>query len=152
MSMQAITRHVRILVRSELLAAQARLSHALRRSTVVVCALLFAGIGLVFINIGLYAWLLPHWGSVWTPVGLGLINFVLAGIAVLAAALVRPGPEIALAEELRNLSTQEIETELRAMPLLGGLGSGDRLQMTQLILPALTSIIGALAKRRKTQG
>ncbi|MCX7344557.1 MAG: hypothetical protein NTU78_02260, partial [Alphaproteobacteria bacterium] len=79
-------------------------------------------------------------------------NFALAGIALLIAALVKPGPEIALAEELRNLSTQEIEAELRAMPLLGGLGSGDRLQMTQLIVPALTAIIGSLAKRRKSQG
>ena len=152
MSMQAITRHVRILLRSELLAAQARLSYALRRSAVTVCALIFAGLGLVFVNMGLYAWLLPQWGAVWTPAGLGFINFALAGIALLIAALVKPGPEIALAEELRNLSTQEIETELRAMPLLGGLGSGDRLQMTQLVVPALTAIIGSLARRRKTQG
>jgi hypothetical protein len=152
MTMQAITRHGRILLRSELLAAQARLSYALKRSAVTICALLFAGLGLVFINMGFFAWLLPHWGAVWTPAGLGLINFGLAGLALLIAALVRPGPEIALAEELRNLSTQEIETELRSMPFLGALGGGDKLQMTQLLVPALTAIIGSLAKRRKTQG
>jgi hypothetical protein len=152
MTMQALTRHARIILRSELLAAQARLSFALRRSVIAVCALLFAGLGLVFINMGLYAWLLPSWGPVWTPAGLGLINFGLAAIAVLVAALAKPGPELALAEEMRSLSTQEIETELRSMPFLGGLGGGDRGQMMQLLVPALSTIIGALAKRRKAQG
>ena len=109
-------------------------------------ALLFAGLGLVFINIGIYAWLLPQWGAVWTPAGLGLINLALAAVALAIAAFVKPGPEMALAEEIRNMAADSIETEVRSAPLMGGLGGGS---MAGLVLPAITTIIGAMAKRRK---
>ena len=152
MNTHILIRHARILLRSELLAAQARLSHVLRKGSFAACALLFLGIGVVFLNIGLYAWLLPYWGAVWTPIGLGLLNFALAALATVLALVVRPGPELALAEEMRSLSTQEIETELRSAPLLGAFAGGDRSQALQLLLPALTAILGSFLKRRKSQG
>lgn len=146
MNFNALSRHIRLIMRGELLLVQAKLAFAMKRSAFVGFALLFAGLGLVFLNIGVYAWLLPLWGAVWTPLGLGLINLALAAAALAIAAVVRPGPEMALAEEIRNMAAESIETEIRSAPLMGGLGGGS---MAGLVLPAVSTIIGAMARRRK---
>ena len=146
MSFNSLSRHIRLIVRGEMLLLQAKLGFALKRSAFVGFALLFAGLGLVFVNIGLFAWLSPLWGPVGTPLGLGLINLVLAAVALAVALFVKPGPEMALAEEIRNMAAESIETEIRSTPLMGGLGSSS---MAGLVLPAVSTIIGAMAKRRK---
>ena len=149
MNIQNLSRHARLLVRSELLAVQAKLAFAMRRSVLTLLALMLAGLGLVFVNIGLFAFLTPLWGPVWTPMGLGLINIGLAAVALIIAAMMKPGAELALAEELRNVAGEALEAEFRSAPLMGTLTGGlDRSAMAGLLLPAITSIIGALAKRR----
>lgn len=154
MNLNNLSRHIRLIIRGEMLLIQAKLAFAMRRTAFMACALVFAGLGLVFVNIGLFAWLGPLWGPVWTPVGLGLINIALAAVALGLAATLKPGPEMALAEEIRNMATDALETEIRSAPLMGGLASGlsgglDRSAISGLVLPAITSIIGALARRRK---
>lgn len=149
MSFNNLSRHIRLIIRGEMLMLQAKLAFTLRRSVVVVLALLFAGLGLVFVNMGLFAWLSPIWGPVWTPAGLGLINVALAGVALAIALFMKPGPEMALAEEIRNMAADSIETEIRSAPLMGTLGGLERSAVSSLVLPAVSSIIGALARRRK---
>ena len=146
MNFNNLSRHIRLIVRGELLMVQAKLAFAMKRSAFVAFALVFAGLGLVFVNMGLFAWLSPLWGPVWTPAGLGLINLGLAAAALALAAIIKPGPEMALAEEIRNMAADSIETEIRSTPLMGGLGGGS---MAGLVLPAITTIIGAMARRHK---
>jgi hypothetical protein len=146
MNFNTLSRHIRLIMRGELLMLQAKLAFAMKRSAFVGFALLFAGLGLVFVNIGLFAWLQPLWGPVWTPAGLGLINLALAVAALAIAAVVKPGPEMALAEEIRNMAADSIETEFKSAPLMGGFSGGS---MAGLVLPAISTIIGAMAKRRQ---
>ena len=146
MNFNSLSRHIRLVLRGELLLLQAKLAFALKRSAFLGLALLFAGLGLVFINIGVFAWLSPLWGPVWTPVGLGLINLALAAAALAIAAVVKPGPDMALAEEIRVMAAESMEAEIRSAPLMGGLGGGS---LAGLVLPAISTIIGAMAKRRK---
>ncbi|MCA3554070.1 hypothetical protein [Aestuariivirga sp.] len=146
MNLNSFSRHIRLILRGEVLLVQARLAFAMKRSAFLGFALLFAGLGFVFINMGLFVWLSPLWGPVWTPAGLGLINLALAAAALAIAAFVKPGPEMALAEEIRNMAADSIETEIRSAPLMGGLGGGS---VAGLLLPAISTIIGAMAKRRK---
>ncbi len=149
MNLQNVTRHIRIAVRAELLAAQAKLSFAMRRTSIMVLALLFIALGVVLVNMALFAWLTPAWGPVWTPLGLGLLNFGLAVIALLITSVMKPGPEIQLAEDLRNMAGEAIEAELRSAPLLGSFAGGfERAAMSSLLLPALSTIIGAMRKRK----
>ena len=149
MNLQNLSRHARLMLRGEVLAVQAKLAFTIRRSLIAALALLFAGIGLVFINIGLFAFLSPSWGAVWTPVGLGLINIALALAALAIALVIRPGPELALAEEIRNMAGEQLETEFRSASISGVLGGGlDRTAMAGLLLPAVTSIVRAMAKRK----
>ena len=93
---------------------------------------------------------LPAWADI---VLMPLINIALAVAALVLAALIKPGPEMALAEEIRNMAAQSMETEMRATPMMGALGGGlDRSAMAGLVLPALTAIIGGLARRRREKG
>ena len=151
MNLHTVSRHARLVVRSEMLLAQAKLSLTLRKAVLVAFALLLAGLGLVFLNMALFAVLTPLWGPVWTPAGLGLINLGLAIMAVLVAAVMKPGPEAAIAEELRNTAGEALETELRTNPLAMGLSGGlDRGALAGLMLPALSTVISVLSKRKKS--
>lgn len=149
-TLNTVSRHVRLIIRGEMLAVQAKLAFTMRRTLFAAFALLFAGLGLVFVNIGLFAFLTPLWGPVWTPMGLGLINIALAALALVIAAALKPGPELALAEEIRNMAGESLEADIRSASLGQMLGGGlERGAMAGLLLPAVTSIIGALAKRRR---
>ena len=116
--------------------------------------LLFVGLKLAGVIGWSWWWVLaPLWGPVGTPAGLGLLNVALAGVAFLAAASMKPGPELALAEEMRNIAGQSLEEEIRSQPLMGAaLGGPDRTAFAGLLLPALTMIVGALRQRRKEKG
>lgn len=154
MNMSGLSRHFRLMLRGELLVVQAKLGFAMRRTLILAFALLLAGVGLVFLNIALFAWLSPLWGPVWTPAGLGLINLALAGLAVGVALVLRPGPELVLAEEIRAMAGESLEAEIRATPVLGALAGGgagglERTALAGLLVPVAGSIIGALGKRRK---
>lgn len=153
MNLHHLSRLVRLIIRGEVLAVQAKLAHAVRRALVAGLALLFAGLGLVFVNIGFFAYLTPLWGPVWTPVGLGLVNIALALLALVFAAAMKPGPELALAEEVRNMAGEQFEAEIRSTSLAGALGGGlDRSAMSGLLIPAVTAIAGALIRKRKAKG
>ncbi len=146
MNLHHLSRHVRLIVRGEMLAVQAKLAFAMRRMLFAGFALLFAGLGLIFVNIGLFAFLTPLWGPVWTPIGLGFINFLLALVALAFAAAIKPGPELALAEEIRTMAGEQFEA-------VNAQGSGfDRSAMSGLLVPAVTAIVGALARHRKEKG
>ncbi|WP_373502440.1 hypothetical protein [Aestuariivirga sp.] len=152
MNLHNVSRHGRIFVRGEMLAIQAKLAFAMRRTALVALALVLLALGLILINIGLYAYLTPLWGPVWAPAGLGFINVGLAGLALLVAAIMKPGPELAMAEELRNTAGDALEAEVRSASFVGSLAGGfDRAGMSSLVLPAITAIIGALAKRRQAK-
>ena len=153
MNLNTLSRQARLVIRGEVLVAQAKLAHAMRRGTFLAFALLFATLGLVFINIGLYQFLLPMWGAVWTPVGLGLINAGLAVAALAIAATLKPGPELAMAEEVRAMASQSFEAEMKSASFAGALGGGVQgAAVTGFLIPAVTSLLRGLAKRRKAEG
>jgi hypothetical protein len=143
MTMQTVSRHLRLIARAELLTIQAKVAFVMRRTLLISLALLVAGIGVVFVNIGLFAYLSPLWGAVWAPMGLGLINIALALAALLAAAMLRPGPELVLAEELRSLAGESLEAEL---------ASATPLSLPGLLLPTVTTIVAAVKRHRKDKG
>jgi hypothetical protein len=150
MNLHTLPRHLRLVLRGEILTLQAKFAFGLRRALVAALALLFVGLGIVFVNMALFAYLTPLWGPVWTPAGLGLINLGLAGAALLLAAGMKPGADLALAEEIRSMAGEQLEADLRAGPAGGSMMGGlERSALNGLLVPAITSIVGALARRRK---
>jgi hypothetical protein len=150
MDMPSLVRNLRIYARSEITTAEALLRVHLRKAGLSAIAIALAMFGLVLINMAFYALLQPVWGPVWTPLALGMFNFLLAGMFGLAVLLIQPGPELALADELRRASAAAIEDDLKngagAVGQIGGqlVGAG----AAQLLVPTIGAIIGALTKKK----
>jgi hypothetical protein len=106
----------------------------------------------MLLNLAFYAALESLWGPVWTPLALGVIDLGLAALAVLVAALRKPGPELTVAEEMRSLAGTALEEQFQAgIPganMLAGLTSGSDNATLRLLVPIATALIGAVRKRK----
>jgi hypothetical protein len=155
MNVQTIVRQARLYVRAETLIAEVRFRIYLRKIALATVALSVALLGFVMLNIAMFAYLQSLWGPVWTPLALGLADLTLAAIAIAAAFATKPGPELALAEELRKSSAASLEAGFQAggeaQGILGTLaGRSIETQAASLLIPAISSIISALRRRKKS--
>jgi hypothetical protein len=152
MNIHNIARNARLYARSEAMVAEIRMRNYGRRLAFTSLAVLTVIMGLAFINLAAFQYLQSLWGPVWTPLAIGLANFVIAGAALLIAAAARPGPELALAKDLCKLSSGALEAELQTLPaaggVLGALGSGSEATIARLLLPAVISIVSSLGRRK----
>jgi hypothetical protein len=151
MNVQGIARHARLYARSEAMVAEIRLRAYGRKLALVGLGVLTALMGLAFLNLAAFVYLQFLWGPVWTPLAIGLVNFAIAALAMLAAAAAKPSPELALAKELRTLSGNALEEEFQASHpiggMLGALGGGSDSSIARLLLPAVISIVSSLGRR-----
>lgn len=154
MSIAQVTRAGRAYLRAELLVARIRMRAEAQRLMLTAMAAVLGLMGLGFINIALYAALVAAWGPVWILLALGLLDLGLAAAAFIVAALRKPGPELALAEEVKTMAGEALEEQAQAgfgaASLIGGLAGGD--STARMLVPLVTTLIGALRKRRQTQG
>jgi hypothetical protein len=155
MNVQTVVRQARLYVRAETLIAEIRFRIYLRKIALATVALSVALLGLVMLNIAMFTYLQSLWGPVWTPLALGLANLALAIIAMVAAIAAKPGPELALAEELCKSSSAGLEAGFQsggeAQGILGTLtGRSMEAQAANLLIPAISSIISALRRRKKS--
>jgi hypothetical protein len=154
MSLTNITRAARVYIRAELMVARIRMRSETQRLMFLGVAVGLAFLGLILINVALYAALLSLWGPVWTPLALGVADLVLAVLAVVAAALQKPGPELAAAEEMRSLASATLEEQMQgglSVPGLMGQLAGDS-STARLLVPLVTTLIGVLKKRKAKEG
>lgn len=147
MNIHSFAKNTQLYVRSEALVAEIKLRVYFRKLGLAVFAGAVALLGLTLLNISLFRALETAWGPIWTPLFLGLGNFALAVIALLIAATAKPGPELAMAEDLRKLSAKAVEADLQSTQSVGGglIEAG----AARLLIPALASIIGTM-RRKKT--
>jgi hypothetical protein len=152
MNIKNLSEKARLCVRSETMIAEILVRSYARKFALSCFAGLTIMMGLVFLNIALFTYLQILWGPVWTPLALGLGNFALACIAVGLATLVKPGPELQMALQLRKLSTNTLEDELQSMQitggLLGSLGGAGNSSVAKLLLPAVISVVSAVRSRK----
>lgn len=155
MSVHSLARTLRLYLRSELLIGEIRLKAQMRKASFLVFAALVLLMALVFLNIAAYQLLLSNWGPVMAPFILAIANIFLAVILVVIAAFTSPGPDLAAARELRDLTSATLESELKSNPAvaaiggmagLNGLGNWDS---AKFLVPIISAIIRSL-KRRKT--
>ena len=154
MSLATITRAARLYMRAELMAARIRMRSETQRLLFLALAGALAILGLVLLNVAFYAALVSVWGPVWTPLALGAADLVLAAIAVILAALQKPGPELQVAEEMKTLAGAALEEQLHgglSVPGLMGQLTGDS-AAAKLVVPLVGLILGALRKRKEAKG
>ncbi len=152
MNIQNVARSARLYARSEAMVAEIRMRTYGRKLALTSLAVLAVMMGLAFVNLAAFLYLQSLWGPVWTPLAIGLANFAIAALALLLALSAHPGPELALAKELRTLSGTALEEEFQAVHsvggLLGALGSGSEGKIAQLLLPAVITIVSSLGRSK----
>ena len=151
MSIHSIARVLRLYLRSELLVGEIRLKVQLRKLSLLFIAVLIVLMALVFLNIAAYQLLLANWGPIKAPFILGLANILLAIILVVIAAFTRPGPDLAAARELRDLTSATLESELKSNPAAAAIGSMTGLNgwdSARFLVPIISSIIRSLRRRK----
>jgi hypothetical protein len=154
MSLEQLTRHARLYARSLALIGEIRVRARIRKLLLGVFAVGMAIFGLGMLNLGLYHALTSIWGEIWTPLIIGLGDLVIAGLAILAGAAMKHGPELRIAEELRDSLADDISADLQSLRSLQGLasllGGPADTSTARLLIPVVGIIIGALRKRRST--
>jgi hypothetical protein len=152
MNIQALAKSARLYARSEFLVTEIQMKTYARKFVLTSLAVLAAIMGLAFINMAAFAYLQSIWGPVWTPLLVGLANFILAALAWLAAVLTHSSSDLAMAKELRKLSGNALEAEFQSSHSVGGShGGANDTTIVRLLIPAVVSIIGAM-RRRKASG
>ncbi|MCY0095348.1 hypothetical protein [Hoeflea ulvae] len=156
MSVHTIVRILRLYLRSELMVGEIRLKLQLRKFSLMIFATLITLMALVFLNIATYQWLLAGWGAIHAPLILAVANIGLAVILVIIASFTSPGPDLAAAGELRDLTSATLENELKSNPASAAFGSIAGLNgfkgwdNARLLVPVISAIIRSL-RRRKTE-
>jgi hypothetical protein len=150
MNLQSLAKNARLYVRAEGLVAEIRLRLLGRKLVLSVLAIAVAILGLVFVNIALFNYLVAVWGPVWTPLALGLVNFALAIPVLLLAASAKPGPELAMAEDLRKAAAAALEADFQSGQGLAETfgGFAGESNAARLLIPTIGLIIGALRRKK----
>jgi hypothetical protein len=152
MNIQNVARSARLYARSEAMVAEILLRAYGRKFAYVSVCILAGMMGLAFLNVAAFIYLQSIWGPVWAPLAIGLLNFAIAAVALLAALNVQPGPEMAVAKELRSAASSNLEDEFQASSSFGGLAGalGGRADtgLANLLLPAVISIVSSISRRK----
>ena len=150
MNLQSLARNARLYARSEGLVAEIRLRLLARKLALSVLAVAISLLGLVFVNLALFNYLETAWGPVWTPLALGLANLALAVPVLLFASTAKPGPELAMAEDLRKAAAAALEADFHTgqslADNLGGLAGESN--AARLLIPTIGFIISALRRKK----
>lgn len=108
--MNDMTRRIAILWRAERLVTEIRLALLLRRAVWIALACFVAMFGLVMLNLAAFFALEELLGPPWGALALAAADFALAAMALVVAALFRPGRELEVAVELRNAALASLPT------------------------------------------
>jgi hypothetical protein len=155
MGIQSLTRSIRLCIRSEAMVAEIRLLIYARKVMLASIAFLAGLIGFAFFNLALFEYLQSLWGPIGAPLAIGLVNLVCAAGFLLWAKMVKPGPELALAEDLRNLAGSELESQFQSQPegngILNTLSGTSSASVVRLLVPTVISIITAMQRSKQAK-
>ena len=101
-TVRSFQRHLRALLRAELLIAEIKLNALLKKTMLMAVAGVIAVFGLATLNVAAYHLLVPIWGDLWALVAVAAGDFVITGALMLAAARPSKAPTLPLATELRD--------------------------------------------------
>jgi hypothetical protein len=150
MHLRKLAQDLPLYMRAASITAEIRFQLYARKTFMIAFALAVAIMGGVMLNIAAFRALELLWGPVWTPFALAIINVALAALLLAGAALAHGGRDLALADEMRRTAFAAIEDDLKSTAdsygWLGGIPSRDA---ARLMLPILSTIMGAMKRRQK---
>jgi type VI protein secretion system component VasK len=153
----------RILLRAEAAIRNSQIRLAVRQARLTAVGLVLALLALGMLNVAIYLALETRLGGSTAALLLAVVNGILALILILAAGRMQTGPEVDMAEEIRDLAVTEIAADADELKqelqqiraevtqissgfrrLLGG-------DLSLLGLPNLSPLIGVLASSLKSR-
>jgi hypothetical protein len=150
MNIHRLTQDLPIYFRAMSITAEIRFRLYARKTMMLSFALAVAVIGAVMLNIAAFRALEIAWGPVWTPLALGLINIGMAAALLLWAALAHGDRDLILADDMRKTALAAVESDLKSGADGQGLFGGMRgAETARMVLPILTTIVGAMKRRQK---
>jgi len=113
--MDVLVRSLRILWRTERLLAEIRLRQLMRRASLLAIAAVLGLFAVAMLNVAGYVYLVP----LVEPTGAALLvaaaDAVVAAIMALAALPQKPGPEVKVLEEIRDMALSDLEAEAQSL-------------------------------------
>jgi uncharacterized integral membrane protein len=102
---------IRVLTRAELTLAKANARRIAARSRLYVIALGMILLTVIMINIAAYEYLSTLEGEPAAALIVAFANAVLAGLVILVASRIKPGPEEEMVKEIRELALTELSAD-----------------------------------------
>ena len=109
MNIKNVARSARLYARSEAMVAEIRLRSYARKLGFTALAILTAVMGLAFLNLAAFLYLQTFLGPVMTPLVIGVVNFLIAGLALTLALLAHPGADLEMAKDLRSVASRSLK-------------------------------------------
>ncbi len=153
----------RILLRAESAIRSSQIRLAVRQARLTSVGLVLALLALGMLNVSIYSTLEPRIGGSTGALLLAIVNGVLALILILIAGRMKTGPEVEMAEEIRELAITELAADADQLKQevqqvrsdVQGISDGFRRllsgDLTRLGLPNLSPLVGVLASSLKSR-
>lgn len=153
----------RILLRAESAIRSSQIRLAVRQARLTSVGLVLALLALGMLNVSIYSALEPRIGGSTGALLLAIVNGVLALILILIAGRMKTGPEVEMAEEIRELAITELAADADQLKQevqqvrsdVQGISDGFRRllsgDLTRLGLPNLSPLVGVLASSLKSR-
>lgn len=153
----------RILLRAESAIRSSQIRLAVRQARLTSVGLVLALLALGMLNMSIYSTLEPRIGGSTGALLLAIVNGVLALILILIAGRMKTGPEVEMAEEIRELAITELAADADQLKQevqqvrsdVQGISDGFRRllsgDLTRLGLPNLSPLVGVLASSLKSR-
>ena len=153
----------RMLLRAESTIRDSRIRLAVRQAQLIAAGLILALLALGTLNVSIYLALEPQLGGATSALLLAIGNGALALVFILIAGRMKTGPEVEMAEEIRDMAltelsadAEQVKQELQRVSAdvqqigdgFRGLMSGD---LSRLGLPNLSPLVGVLASSLKSR-
>ena len=145
--MSRIVRNVSTLIRAERLMARGHLDLLRRQTGLMLIAGIAAGFAAAAVNVGIFFLLVPSLGFVGSAFALVGANLLIAVGVYAMAQTAKPGDELKVAEELRDVALADLEAEVVA--LTDGLRSARNDPLGTLAPGLASTVVAALLKARK---
>lgn len=156
---------LRVLIRAETAIRESQLRLVGRQSVAIAIGIVLALLALGAVNLAIYLALAAQFSEITAGLILALLNGVLAVIFILAAGRMKTGPEVAMAEQMRELALNELSSDADEMKqelqkvtddvrqIRDGFSRIVHGDLTQLGLPNLSPLlsllVGSLKSRKK---
>ena len=115
--MDNIVRNLRVLWRAESIIADIRFRQLVAKSGLKAAAAFLGIFAFLMGNLAAFFALQEIWGSVWAAAAISGANLLLAIVLLLVAERAKPGREMELALEVRNMALQSLEEDAQAVQL-----------------------------------